>query len=146
MTATDPSADQRHREEVVDRYCAAWNAHDLAALLSMQTDDMVFHLHLDGSDEVAGVEAVREQYAAFFHVMPDYRAETTRVAVRGDLAVVEYTITATLAEPFPIGRFTGQAGHRASFEAVDVLRFSGDKVARKDVYVDAFAMRAGWAM
>ncbi|MGX7827881.1 ester cyclase [Actinokineospora sp. 24-640] len=146
MTATESSADQRYMEEVVDRYCAAWNAHELETLLSMQTGDMVFHLHLEGSDEVAGAEAVREQYAAFFHVMPDYRAETARLTVRGDLAVVEYTITATLAEPFPIGRFTGKAGHRAAFEAMDVLRFSGDKVARKDVYVDAFAMRAGWDM
>lgn len=146
MTATDLSAAQRVMEEVVDRYCAAWNAHELDALLSMQTDDMVFHLHLEGVEEVAGAEAVREQYAAFFHVMPDYRAETTRITVRGDLAVVEYVITATLAEPFPVGGFTGKAGRRASFEAMDILRFSGDKVARKDVYVDAFAMRAGWDM
>ena len=128
----------------MDRYCAAWNAHDVDALLSMQTDDMVFHLHLEGSGEVVGAAALREQYTAFFQVMPDYRAEPTRTTVRGDLAVVEYTITATLAAPFPIGAFTGLPGRHARFEAADVLRFSGGKVARKDVYVDAFALRAGW--
>lgn len=132
-------------DKTVERYCAAWNAHDVDALLSMQTDDMVFQLHLDGSGEVAGADALREQYAAFFQVMPDYRAEPTRTTVRGDLAVVEYTITATLAEPFPIGAFTGIPGRHARFEATDILRFTGDKVARKDVYADAFAMRAGWA-
>lgn len=146
MTATEPSTDQRTMDDVVDRYCAAWNAHDIDAILAMQTDDMAFRLHLDGVDEVTGVDAIREQYAAFFHVMPDYKAETSRITVRGDLAVVEYTITATLAEPFPIGSFTGKAGHHAAFEAMDILRFTGDKVARKDVYVDAFAMRAGWDM
>ncbi len=131
-------------EETVERYCAAWNAHDVDALLSMQTDDMVFHLHLDGSDEVVGADALRAQYEAFFEVMPDYRAEPTRTTVRGDLAVVEYTITATLAAPFPIGAFTGHPGRHARFAASDILRFTDGKVARKDVYVDAFAMRAGW--
>lgn len=91
-----------------------------------------------------GAEAIREQYAAFFHAMPTTAPETARTAVRGDLAVVEYTVTATLAAPFPVGRCTGKAGHRDTFEAVDVLRFSGDKVARKDAFVDAFAMRTGW--
>ncbi|MGW5053737.1 nuclear transport factor 2 family protein [Actinokineospora sp. NPDC004072] len=131
-------------EAVVDRYCAAWNDHDLAALMAMQTDDMVFHLHLEGVAEVAGAEAVRAQFAAFFHVMPDYHADTIRIDVREGIAVVEYAITATLAEPFPLGRFTGRAGRRARFEAMDVLRFAAGKVARKDVYVDAFAMRSGW--
>ncbi|MFC5289581.1 nuclear transport factor 2 family protein [Actinokineospora guangxiensis] len=131
-------------EETVSRYCAAWNAHDVDALLSMQTDDMVFHLHLEGSGEVAGAEALRAQYAAFFQVMPDYRADPTRTTVRGDLAVVEYTIAATLAEPFPIGAFTGLPGRGARFEACDILRLACGKVARKDVYVDAFALRAGW--
>ncbi|GAA4442751.1 ester cyclase [Actinokineospora soli] len=144
MTAA--GVDQRTMEAVVDRYCAGWNAHDLDLLLAMQTDDMVFHLHLDGVGEVTGADALRDQYTAFFQVMPDYHAETSRITVRGDLAVVEYTITATLAAPFPIGRHTGKEGHRAAFEAMDILRFTGDKVARKDVYVDAFAMSDGWDM
>lgn len=133
-------------DSVVADYCAAWNAHDLPALLAMQTDDMVFHLHLDGVPEVTGPDAIAAQYAAFFEVMPDYGATPTRVAVRGDLAVVEYTISATLAADFPIGDRTGKAGRHADFAAVDVLRLVGDKVARKDVYVDAFAMAAAWGM
>jgi ketosteroid isomerase-like protein len=143
-SVTEPSTDQRHMEEIVERYGAAWNAHDVDTLMSMQTDDMVFHLHLQDVDEVVGAEALREQFSAFFRMMPDYHAEITRTTVRGDLAVLEYTITATLAEPFPLGKVTGKAGRHASFESMDILRFSGDKVARKDTYLDGFAMRAGW--
>ncbi|UVS79179.1 nuclear transport factor 2 family protein [Actinokineospora sp. UTMC 2448] len=133
-------------ESTVTRYCAAWNAHDVDTLLSMQADDMVFHLHLDGAAEVRGTDALREQYAAFFQVMPDYHAEDPRIIVRGDLAVIEYTIAATLAADFPIGRYTGKASTHARFEAVDLLHLKADKITRKDVYVDAFAMRAGWDM
>ncbi len=141
---TEPDITQRDMEEIVARYGAAWNGHDVEALLSMQTDDMTFHLHLQGVDEVTGADNLRELFSFFFRAMPDYHAEINRTTVRGDLAVLEYEITATLAEPFPLGTRTGKPGRHAAFQSMDILRFSGPKVARKDTYVDAFAMRDGW--
>jgi uncharacterized protein (TIGR02246 family) len=142
MSAT--AVDLTAVRDLTDRYGAAWNAHDVDALLSMQSPDMAFHLHVEGFGEVRGAEALREQFAYFFTVMPDYAAGLTRTRVSPDLVVLEYVITATLAGPFPVGPETGvPTGTPMRFEAVDLLAHAGGVFTRKDTYVDGFAMRRG---
>lgn len=134
-------------QELADAYGDAWNRHDIAALLDMQTDDMTFHLHVEGSEPVSGRESLEGLFGFFFATMPDYHADVARATVCEDLIVLEYTISATLAQPFPLGAVTGvPTGEQMRVEAVDVLPCSGGKVARKDTYVDGFALRRGFGL
>ncbi|GLZ42365.1 nuclear transport factor 2 family protein [Actinokineospora sp. NBRC 105648] len=134
----------RDTTELAAAYARAWNDHDLDAILSMQTDDMVFHLHVEGLTEVRGSAALREQFAFFFAALPDYRADMRRSHVREGLVVLEYDISATLALPFPVGDEVGQpTGRPMRLAAVDVLTCPVGAFSRKDTYVDGFALRRG---
>ena len=39
-------------QEFIDRYNAAWNAHDVDAIVAMHTDDSVFENHVTGDVNV----------------------------------------------------------------------------------------------
>ena len=46
---TDPSKDSEQAlRQAIDRYNAAWNAHDLDAIIAMHSPDMVFANHTAG--------------------------------------------------------------------------------------------------
>src|SRR5262245_41290429 len=82
-------------QETIDRYNAAWNAHDLDAIMAMHAPDMVFENHTAG-ESAAGEEA-RAHIGAIFETWPDIAFETRRLYVREDLVVQEWTATATHA-------------------------------------------------
>ncbi|SDD98995.1 nuclear transport factor 2 family protein [Actinokineospora iranica] len=126
-------------------YGAAWNAHDIDGILDLQAPDMVFHLHVEGFAEVRGAEALRELFGFFFAALPDYHAGLRRAHLRDSLVILEYDITATLAQPFPVGVEVGvPTGNPMRVAAVDVLHCpDGGPFTRKDTYVDGFALRRG---
>ena len=43
-----PAAVQTRLQEAIERYNAAWNAHDLDTIVSMHAPDMVFENHTAG--------------------------------------------------------------------------------------------------
>jgi hypothetical protein len=54
------------------------------------------------------------------------------------LVIQEWTATGTLAIPYTSGTVTVQpTGKKVSWDGVDVIPFTGNLVARKDVYVDS---------
>lgn len=130
--------------ELARRYAEAWNAHDVEGLLSCQGHDMLFHLHLAESEPTSGEQEMRALYSFFFRAMPDYHAHITRELVADNVIVWEYTITATLAEDFPVGDSAGKPnGETVTFDAVDVITCSQDKVLSKHTYVDGIALQRG---
>jgi ketosteroid isomerase-like protein len=80
-------------EEAIGRYNAAWNAHDLDAIMAMHAPDMVFENHTAG--ESAEGEEVREHIGRIFDSWPDIRFEGRRSYFREGLVVQEWTATAT---------------------------------------------------
>ena len=54
----------------IDRYNAAWNDHDIDAIVSMHTDDSVFENHVTGDVNV-GREAIGRAIGGIFSVFPD---------------------------------------------------------------------------
>lgn len=67
---TDPSKDSPEAlREAIDRYNAAWNAHDLDAIVALHAPDMVFENHTAG--ESAEGEEVRAHIGAIFASLPD---------------------------------------------------------------------------
>jgi hypothetical protein len=125
-------------------YGQAWNDHDLDAIMGMHADDMCFHLHLDGFTEASSPEDVRAQFGFFFAAFPDIHFATRRLVATENLFVHEFTITGTLAVPFPVGTEIAQPGTSAiAFEGVDVIPCRDGTVVRKDTYLDAVGLRAG---
>jgi uncharacterized protein (TIGR02246 family) len=105
---------------LIDRYNGAWNRHDVDAICAMHTPDMVFENHTAG--ERAEGDEVAAHVAAIFTNWPDIAFEARRIYVTPELAVNEWTATAT------------RDGERVSWPGVDVFPIRDGLIARKDVY------------
>lgn len=126
-------------ETLIDRYNAAWNAHDVDAIMAMHAADMVFENHTAG--ERAEGEAVREHVAAIFAGWPDIVFETRRLYVRDDLIVQEWTATATHTKTLRRGDLVAEpSGRQIRWEGMDIIPVRDGLVARKDVYSDSVSI------
>jgi steroid delta-isomerase-like uncharacterized protein len=124
-------------DKVIANYGAAWNSHDVEAILAMHTDDSVFENHTSGGKAV-GKAAIREILKGVFTTFPDIRFDARRTYVRDGVVTQEWTATGTLATPYKQGSATVQpTGRKISWNGIDVIPFEGSLVARKDVYVDS---------
>ena len=124
-------------EKVIAAYGEAWNRHDIEAILALHTEDSVFENHTSGG-KAAGKAAIREILTAVFATFPDIRFDARRVYVRDGVVTQEWTASGTLAVPYTSGGVTVQpTGKKISWNGVDVIPFSGNLAARKDVYVDS---------
>lgn len=107
---------------VIERYNEAWNAQDLDTIMSLHAPGMVFENHTAG--ERAEGEEVRAHIASIFANWPDMRFRARRLYVTGDLAVCEWTATASRAG----------TGEVIEWDGIDVFPFEDGLIARKDVY------------
>jgi steroid delta-isomerase-like uncharacterized protein len=131
------SAEEGHR--LVERYNEAWNRHDLDAIVSMHTPDMVFENHTAGERAEGG--AVRAHVASIFQSWPDIRFETRRLYAREGLVVCEWTATATHSRAITRGGLEAEpTGARLEWEGVDIFPIVDGLIARKDVYSDSTAI------
>ncbi len=132
---TDPDSPEA-LEAAIARYNEAWNAHDLEAIVSMHTPDMVFENHTAG--ERAEGDAVRAHIASIFETWPDIRFDSRRTYVRDGLVVQEWTATATHANEMRRGDLVAEpTGRKVTWDGLDVIPFAGGLVKRKDVYSDS---------
>lgn len=123
--------------QVIAAYGAAWNRHDVEAILAMHTEDSVFENHTSGG-MAAGKAAIREILNGVFATFPDIHFEARRTYIRDGVVTQEWTASGTLAVPYTRGSTTVQpTGKKISWNGVDVIPFVGNLVARKDVYVDS---------
>jgi steroid delta-isomerase-like uncharacterized protein len=124
---------------VIARYNAAWNAHDVDAILALHTDDSVFENHTSGGKAV-GKEALRELLRGIFATFPDLRFEGRRLYARDDLVVQEWTAIATHSQPITRGGKTAApSGKTIKWNGMDVIPMRDGLVARKDVYSDTIS-------
>jgi steroid delta-isomerase-like uncharacterized protein len=112
--------------KLLDAFAAAWNRHDVDALMACMTDDCVFEAA--AGKEVAGTrsvgrDAVRRAYAAVFETYPDARWNQPRHFVAGDRAVSEWTFTGTTRE-----------GAKVEVNGCDIFTLRGGKIAVKNSY------------
>jgi ketosteroid isomerase-like protein len=103
--------------ELIERYNAAWNAQDLAAIDELHHPDVVFHNHT-AEERAEGAAAVREHIAQIFRNNPTLRFETRSLRAGDDFAVCEWTASTGSQE----------------WDGVDVFPLREGKIARKDVY------------
>lgn len=125
--------------EAIDRYNAAWNEHDLEAIMAMHAPDMVFENHTAG--ESAQGEEARAHIGSIFETWPDIAFTTRRLYVREGLVVQEWTATATHAKTMRRGDLGAEpTGKRVEWEGLDVIPFEDGLVKRKDVYSDSVSI------
>lgn len=127
VTPVDRANSSTDIPDLLRCYTDAWHRRDLDAIMSMHTDDTVFQLH-DGSAAAAGADAVREAFQLVLAVYPDLTAAQTAVDVGDEHAVVQSILRSS------VGSSVVEA------DAVDVFRFVGGLISRKDTYLDTAAL------
>lgn len=126
-------------EQAIGRYNAAWNAHDVDAIVAMHAEGMVFENHTAG--EVAEGPAVRDHIAAIFETWPDIEFEIRRLYAREGLIVQEWTARATHARTMRRGKLAAEpTGRRVEWQGLDVIPFEAGLITRKDVYSDSVSI------
>jgi steroid delta-isomerase-like uncharacterized protein len=126
-------------EDTIARYGDAWNRHDVDAILALHTDDAVFENHTSGG-LATGKAEIRKLLEEVFATFPDLTFATRRAYYREDLAVLEWTATATHANPVTSGgRTFPPSGKTLSWNGMDIMPMRGGLVARKDVYADSIS-------
>lgn len=109
-------------KELATRYNAAWNAHDVAAIMAMHADDTSYQRH--GSPKVyKGKETVAEQFGKDFSGLPGLHFEGVALYGSDDHFVSESILTATKPDGTPV-----------TMELVDVITLRGGKVVSKSSY------------
>ncbi len=125
--------------QMIDAYNAAWNAHDLDAIMALHAPDMVFENHTAG--ERAEGEAVRDHIAGIFAGWPDLRFEGVRVYAREGVVTQEWTAFATHSRPVKRGDIEIEpTGREISWSGVDVIPTENGLIKRKDVYSDSVSI------
>ena len=112
--------------ELLDRFAAAWNRHDLDALMSMMTGDCVFEASAGpdvNGQRSEGQQAVRAAYAAVFEAFPDARWADARHFVAGDRGVSQWTFSGTRRD-----------GTRVEVTGCDLFTFRDGRIAIKNSY------------
>lgn len=123
----------------VGRYCDAWNRHDVDGILALHTDDAVFENHTSGGIAVGKV-AIRALLEGVFATFPDLRFVTRRAYFGESVAVLEWTASATHANPVARGASTfAPTGKLLSWDGMDVMPLRDGRIARKDVYADSIS-------
>ncbi len=112
--------------ETLERVLAAFNRHDLDAIMAFFAEDAVLEVPR-GSDpwgnRFVGKAAVREGLAGRFTGIPDVRYSEDRHWVCGDRGVSEWLLTGTTT-----------AGERIAVRGCDLWEFRDGLIARKDPY------------
>ncbi|HEV3480576.1 MAG TPA: ester cyclase [Gaiellaceae bacterium] len=127
-------------QQFIDRYNAAWNDHDVDAIIEMHTDESVFENHTTGDVNV-GKDEIASAIRGIFTVFPDLAFETRRQYIRDGLVVQEWTARGThLGKMSRAGLEVEPTGRSVEYRGMDVIPISDGKVARKDVYSDGVTL------
>lgn len=114
--------------DVLKGFLAAFNNHDLDAIMSFFADDCVFYMPRGATprgDRYVGKEEVRAGLAKRFEGVPDVHYGNDEHWVCGDdFGVSEWTLTGT-----------STAGQRLEVRGLDLLEFDSEgKITRKDSF------------
>jgi ketosteroid isomerase-like protein len=108
-------------QSLLERYDTAWNDQDLDTIVELHAPGMVFENHTAGSR--AEGEEVRGHIARIFENWPDMRFRGRKLQVREELAVSEWTASATNPD-----------GRKIEWDGVDIFEFEDGLIKRKGVY------------
>lgn len=117
-----PPAKTESYKDIAASYNAAWNAHDVAAIMAFHAEDTSYQRH--GSPKVyRGKEAVAEQFGKDIAGLPGIKFEPVALHGSDDHFVSESILTATKPDGTPV-----------TMELVDVITLRDGKVVHKSSY------------
>ncbi len=114
------------RLRVIEAVTAAFDAHDLDAIMAHFTDDCVFEAPRGPEPHgrrVVGREAVRAAFADRFTGIPDVRYTDGSHFVAGVRGVSEWLLSGTSVE-----------GERIEVRGCDIWTFEGDRIREKQSF------------
>jgi ketosteroid isomerase-like protein len=114
---------------LVAQYRAGWFEHDLEAIMSVVSDDIVFH-NLTAQERVAGATAFRTHVAAIQERWPDLAFEEHALYVADEAGVAEWT-----------ARGTAPDGRLLEWDGIDVINCRNGLIVRNAVYSSGHAAR-----
>ncbi len=114
---------------LVDRYRAGWFGHDVDGIMTVVTDDIVFH-NVTTAERVEGAAAFRAHVADIHERWPDLGFEEHALYIATDTGVAEWTARATAAD-----------GRRLEWDGIDVINCRDGLIARNAVYSSGHAPR-----
>lgn len=122
----------------IESHLEAESTQDLSALLAGMTEDCYNLVVCDPSPLYRGPDAVARRYRGLWAALPDLQVRLRRiVAIEGELAVTEHTLSGTQSGPLfgiaPTGRFV-------QVDTAVVWEFAGELVRGETVYIDLATM------
>lgn len=112
--------------DLMVRHVAAWNAHDVDALLALMTPDCIFDAAAGpfayGQRHV-GHPALRLAFSAVFQTFPDARWHDAVHSPAGDRGFSVWMF-----------RATGPGGRMVELHGLDLLHFRGALISGKDTF------------
>lgn len=115
-----------HIIKLLDNFAAAWNAHDIDALLECMTDDGIFYGSTGAEPDGAtftGTDELRSSYSALWKTFPDAAWNDVQHFVSGDRAVTEWRFTGTKSD-----------NSKVNIRGCDVFLIRDGKIAIKDTF------------
>ena len=129
-TATAPRI-----ETLIDDYVAAWGARDADRIAAYHAEDGIFHLH-SNAEPVRGRDAIRETFAGLLTVFPDLTFVEQEL-ISGEWGwVVRWSMSGTLAAPYPAGSKVAKPGSSFEIDAIDMITVADGKLTAKHTYLD----------
>jgi steroid delta-isomerase-like uncharacterized protein len=121
--------EDHNAQELVQRWCGAWNSHNVAQVLAVFTDDVFyedvpFGLVNHGSAELA------KFVQSFFTAVPDIHVQCVNTAVHGGHGFIEWVFGGT-----DVGLF--KTGKPFSVRGASVIDVRGGRISRESDYYDA---------
>ena len=137
-TATAPSI-----ETLIADYVAAWEARDADRIAAYHAEDGIFHLHSDAEPVRAARRSARPSPACS-RVFPDLTFVEQEL-ISGDWGwVVRWTMSGTLAQPYPAGSKVAEPGARFEIDAIDMITVADGQLTAKHTYLDWQAASSSW--
>jgi len=122
----------------IEGHLEAESTQNLSALLAGMTEDCYNLVLCDPSPLYRGPDAVARRYRGLWAALPDLQVRLRRiVAIEGELAVTEHTLSGTQSGPLfgiaPTGRLV-------QVETVVIWEFAGELIRGETVYFDLATM------
>ncbi|HDH03759.1 MAG TPA: nuclear transport factor 2 family protein [Actinobacteria bacterium] len=108
---------------LINHIVAAYNSHDVDALVAFYKSDVTYWSALEGLK--TGVDAVREHIDHLHEILPDEKMQAQTIVTDGDLVVVEFESTGT-----------NPVGHPYAIKFTEVFELCDGKVASIKTYLD----------
>jgi hypothetical protein len=125
---------------VLERWYGAWNAHDVAAVSGLITDDIRYEDPAAPASVLHGRQAVEEYVRDGFKALPDLRLEKLEewVTEGGDVIASYFRLTGTFSGPGHAPGLPPLAPTNTSIEllGMDRSEVRGDRLARHQIFWD----------